>query len=56
MLLGFGKQKYRKRTLHDDFRLKEIYKPKDGKNLKEWDRVKICDIQEKEFTKTAKQR
>lgn len=31
-----------------------IYKPKDGRNLKEWDRVKIFDLQNRKFTKIAK--
>jgi len=34
---------------------KRIYKPKDGRNMKEWDRVIFFDVKGREFTKTAKQ-
>jgi hypothetical protein len=58
MLLSFWKQKYTKRTSNDAVQPIGIYKPKDGRNLKEWEGVKIFDIrvQDKEFKKTAKQR
>jgi hypothetical protein len=35
---------------------KGIYKSKDGRNLKEWDRVKIFEVKDRKFTKIAKQK
>jgi hypothetical protein len=52
----FFKTKVQKTDIRCAVRPKGIYKPKDRRNLKEWDGVKIFDIQDREFTKTAKKR
>ena len=57
MLLSFGKRKYRKRTSNGPVSPKGIYKLKDGSKFEGMSQSNIFffDVQDREFTKTAKQ-